>query len=206
MNRLLRRGLDRGYLSVEDELRSPRGRLDSDRLVKTQTRHRGTVYCEFDELSHGVLHNQVLKATALDLARHPAISTELSNELKLLVRRLASVSDIEVRPAIFRRIQLFRNNSQYAPLMRLCEFVCRWQQPQERGIGKRFYDILRDEIRMSQVFQEFLKNFYYYEQNSLQGPAGRHAVARAKRGGRYKLISDNENRCYTSIKYSNDRP
>ena len=32
--------------------------------------------------------------------------------------------------------------------------------------GTRFSDILNDEEKMSRVFEEFLRNFYYYEQSS----------------------------------------
>ena len=62
VNRLLRRGLDRGYLSFEEELRSPRGRILIDRTIKEQTLQRGGVYCQIDELRHDVLHNQIIKA------------------------------------------------------------------------------------------------------------------------------------------------
>jgi 5-methylcytosine-specific restriction enzyme subunit McrC len=164
VNRLLRRGLDRGYLSSEEELRSPRGRILIDRSIKEQSHQRGAVYCQIDDLSHDVLHNQIIKATATGLARDPKVQTKLAHELRFIVRRLHDVSDIRLTPSLFRRIQLFRNNGQYAALMRLCEFVCRSQLPEEGGAGSRFGDILRDEERMSQVFEDFLRNFYFFEQ------------------------------------------
>jgi 5-methylcytosine-specific restriction enzyme subunit McrC len=49
--------------------------------------------------------------------------------------------------------------------MHLCEFVWRSQLPEEGGSGHRFADILRDEERMSRVFEDFLRNFYLYEQD-----------------------------------------
>jgi 5-methylcytosine-specific restriction enzyme subunit McrC len=61
--RLLRRGLDRGYKTLTDEVAGPRGRLRLDRMVKEAIQMRGTAICDFDELNHDVLHNQVLKAT-----------------------------------------------------------------------------------------------------------------------------------------------
>lgn len=164
VNRLLRRGLDRGYLSFEEELRSPRGRILIDRTIKEQTLQRGGVYCQIDELRHDVLHNQIIKATANILARHEDLERPLAHELRLICRKLWDVSDIRLTPGLFRRVQLFRNNAQYASLMRLCEFVCRSMMPDEAGTGSRFADILRDEERMSRVFEDFLRNFYIYEQ------------------------------------------
>jgi 5-methylcytosine-specific restriction enzyme subunit McrC len=170
-NRLLRRGLDRGYLNFEQEMRSPHGRILIDRSIKEQTRHRGALYCQIDELSHDVLHNQIIKATAAALARDQRMLPNLAHELRGLARRLEAVSTVRLEPGLFRRVQLFRNNRQYAALMRLCEFVHRSQLPEEGGNTSRFADILRNEERMSQIFEDFLRNFYVYEQ-------GQYAVAR----------------------------
>jgi 5-methylcytosine-specific restriction enzyme subunit McrC len=164
VNRLLRRGLDRGYIALEEEMRSPRGRILIDRVIKEQTLLRGTVDCQIDELQHDVLHNQIIKATALALAREPSVSPVLSHQLRNIGRRLSDVSDVRLTPGLFRRVQLFRNSAQYAQLMRLCEFVCRSLMPETGGAGGRFADILQDEARMSQIFEDFLRNFYFYEQ------------------------------------------
>ncbi|NOJ39981.1 5-methylcytosine restriction system specificity protein McrC [Bradyrhizobium australiense] len=164
--RLLRRGLDRGYISFEEELRSPRGRLLIDRTIKEQTLQRGAISCQVDELSQDVLHNQIIKSTAVVLANHRLIAPSLAHELRLICGRMGAVSVLRLRPGLFRNVQLSRNNAQYSALMRLCEFVCRAMLPDEVGSGSRFFDILRDEERMSRVFEDFLRNFYFYEQSA----------------------------------------
>ena len=62
VNRLIRKGLDRGYRELVEEVRSPRGRILLDETTKGQTMRRGSVVCRYDELSHDVLHNQIIKA------------------------------------------------------------------------------------------------------------------------------------------------
>jgi 5-methylcytosine-specific restriction enzyme subunit McrC len=114
------------------------------------------------------LHNQIIKATAASLAREAQIQPALAHELRLILQRLRDVSDIRLRPGLFRQVQLFRNTAQYAALMRLCEFVCRSMLPEEGGTGSRFADIVRDEERMSRVFEDFLRNFYVYEQKDFR--------------------------------------
>jgi 5-methylcytosine-specific restriction enzyme subunit McrC len=163
-NRILRRGLDRGYVGLREETSSPRGRLLIDRTLKEQSLLRGKVYCEIDELRSDVLHNQILKATAVSLASTAALAPTLAHQLRMLVRKLEDITDIRLTPAMFRRVQLFRNNVQYSSLIRLCEFTFRSQLPDESGKGTRFSDILRDEVTMSSVFEDFLRNFYHYEQ------------------------------------------
>ncbi|MCA3080280.1 MAG: hypothetical protein ING71_15990 [Rhodocyclaceae bacterium] len=160
MNRLLRRGLDRLYLSSEDELRSPKGRLLLDESLKSQTFERGAVICRFDELSVDVLHNQLLKATVRLLRRDPAVKPKLAAALGVVDKRLSWVADIHVTTDLFSRVQLSRQTGPYVQLLRLCEFVWRSAMPEEGGKGSRFGDILRDEVRMSEVFELFVLNFF----------------------------------------------
>ena len=127
---------------------------------------RGTVVCQLDEMKHDVVHNQILKATAATLSRQETISHDLKHKLKVICRRFSSITDIKLRPAIFKRVQLYRNNLQYAMLLRLCELVFYSLLPNSTGEQTRFYDVLRDEEKMSRVFEDFIRNFYYYEQNT----------------------------------------
>ena len=164
-NRLIRRGLNRGYREVVEETRSPRGRLILEQIVKEQTLRRGVVVSRFDDLSYDVLHNQIIKATARLLGREETMSKELAHELHALERKLRMVSDIRLSADAFRRVQLSRNTGPYGVLMQLCEFVFRSILPDEGGEGARFADVLDDEVRMSKVFEEFLRNFLTYEQD-----------------------------------------
>jgi 5-methylcytosine-specific restriction enzyme subunit McrC len=172
VNRLMRRGLDRGYRVHIEETRSPRGRLLMDQIVKEQTLRRGTVICQHDDLSHDVLHNQIIKATARVLSRSPTMGTELAHSLRTIGRTMANVSDVRLSADMFRRVQLSRHNGQYAILTKLCEFVFRSTLPEECGSGARFADVLKDEVRMSKVFEDFLRNFYRHEQSQFRVQAG----------------------------------
>lgn len=172
VHRLMRRGLDRGYRVHTEETRSPRGRLLMDQIVKEQTLRRGAVICQYDDLSHDVLHNQIIKATARVLSRGPTMGSELAHSLRMIERTMANVSDVRLSPDMFRRVQLSRHNGQYAVLMQLCEFVFRSTLPEEGGSGARFADILKDEVRMSKVFEDFLRNFYRHEQSQFHVHAG----------------------------------
>lgn len=173
VHRLTRRGLDRGYRSFEEETRSPRGRLLMAAIIKEQTLRRGAVVCQFDELSYDVLHNQIIKATARLLAREPSMTRDLAHELRLIERKLSAITDIRLSGDCFRRVQLSRNTGQYGVLMKLCEFVFRCTMPEEGGSGSRFARILENEVQMSRVFEEFLRNFFAHEQSTYRlAPSG----------------------------------
>ena len=167
-NRLLRRGLDRGYRSFIEETRSPKGKMLLDDTLRAQSLRRGAVVCTFDELTPDVAHNQIIKATARALAGSNGIAPDQRRALGLLVSRLTGVSDQRLETALFRRVQLSRNTSQYLPIIKLCELVHRSLMPDEIGGGSRFADILEDEATMCDVFESFLRNFYGHEQSALK--------------------------------------
>ncbi|MEI4263956.1 5-methylcytosine restriction system specificity protein McrC [Roseovarius sp. D0-M9] len=162
-HRLLRRGLDRGYVEITEETRSPRGKLRIDVMTKRQTMLRGFAVCDLDELTPDVLHNQILKATLISLASCTEIKKDLRHELKTSARRMAGVSSIRLSASVFRRVQLSRNTSQYGFLMRVSELVFHALLPDEQGSGSRFQNILDDETRMPALFEDFLRNFYRSE-------------------------------------------
>lgn len=162
-HRLLRRGLDRGYIEVTEETRGPRGKLRLDVMAKQQTMLRGFAVCDLDELTTDVLHNQILKATLLSLSACSDVEKFLRHELLTSVRRMDGVSQIRLSADLFHRIQLSRNTSQYGFLMRVCELVFHALLPDEKGCGSKFQSILKDEMRMSALFEDFLRNFYRSE-------------------------------------------
>ncbi len=162
-HRLLRRGLDRGYVEVTEETRSPRGKLRLDVMTKQQTMLRGFAVCDLDELTPDVLHNQVLKASLLSLSICADIEKNLRHELVTSARRMRGVSPIRLSPDLFHRVQLSRNTSQYSFLMRVCELVFHALLPDEKGGGSKFQSILEDETRMPALFEDFLRNFYRSE-------------------------------------------
>jgi 5-methylcytosine-specific restriction enzyme subunit McrC len=162
--RLVRRGLDRGYLQRVEETKTPHGKLLITQMLKEQTRRRGSAICGYDELEHDVLHNQILKATARALVYVDTLTAEMRHELRLITKQLANVSDIRLTANLFRRVQLSRDRYLYGILMRLCEFVFDCSLPDQHGDRTtRFADVLADEVRMSSVFEDFLRNFYSHE-------------------------------------------
>ncbi len=167
-HRLTRRGLAQGYLIDELEVRSPRGRIAIDASIKAQTRIRGALVCSFDELRRDVLENQLLKAAARELSRTKNMTPELAHELRNYCRQLSDISDIPLRLDAFRGLSVRRDNWHYKIILRVCYFVCTHLLPSTTGDANQFQDILADENIMSRVFEEFLRNFYYYEQNEFR--------------------------------------
>ncbi|WP_199864632.1 hypothetical protein [Rhizobium sp. EC-SD404] len=160
---LLRRGLDRGYRAESEETRSPRERLLIGDILKRQTLRRGAAVCEIDELTNDVLNNRILLSSLLRLASCSDVKPDLRHDLRIVASRMAGVSKLRLSANLFYRVQLSRNTSQYGLLMKICEFVFWALMPEQDGSSSRFQSILDDEMRMSAIFEEFLRGFYRTE-------------------------------------------
>jgi 5-methylcytosine-specific restriction enzyme subunit McrC len=159
--RLLRRGLDRGYLAREDEIPGVRGKLLVTQTVRRNLLCYGRTACAWDELEYDTLPNRILKTTLQRLHAAEELATATRADIHDLLRWLAPVRDIELHAEHFRRIQLHRNNRIYAFLLHICEFVHEHWLPAEHGGARRFRDFVRD--RLPALFEKFVFNFYRHE-------------------------------------------
>ncbi|MEO6717092.1 MAG: hypothetical protein ABIM50_07570 [Novosphingobium sp.] len=166
MHSLFRRGLDRAYQPREEEIATVRGHIELGASLRLHARNARRLHCSYDELSHDVLHNQILKAALKRLCTLNRIETVLAVECRRMVARLHDVSNIRLTQGCFARIQLHRNNAFYNLLLQVARLVFENTIPTQDGLGHSFKDVLRDEREMARVFEAFVRNFYRAEQST----------------------------------------
>ncbi len=164
VHHVVRRGLDRGYRPKVEELATVRGRIVLNDSIALQAQRVRRLACDFDELSHDVMHNRIIKATMLRLAKVSGLDPDLAHRLRVTSRNLSEVGDIRLTQADFTRVQLHRNNAYYDFLLRVCRLAFDLMLPRPDGTGYQFDDVLRDERKMALVFEAFVRNFYRTEQ------------------------------------------
>ncbi len=162
---VFKRGLDRGYVEYHDESRVLRGKIDFVSCTKRQLLRQGKIACTYDEMTHDILHNQILKSTMLALIYTKDLAKELKDELTGLFRKFHDISDIKIDKRCFQNIQLHSNNSYYGFLLKVCEMIYECLLPDESSGKNIFQDFFRDERKMAYLFEEFVRNFYYHEQS-----------------------------------------
>ncbi len=160
---LIRRGLDRGYLTFEEETARPRGKMDLAATMKRNLLITQRAACEFDELEHNVLHNRILKTTMQRLLNTEGLERGTVAGLRDALRFLRGVEEVPMTAGVFRRVQLHRNNRFYAFLLHVCALIHEQLLADETGTRHRFRDFLRDEGKMRALFQKFVFNFYAIE-------------------------------------------
>lgn len=160
---LLKKGLNRGYILREDPLSGLRGKLMLGSSVKRNLLRNGRVLCAYDELSHDVLHNQILKSTIRRLISTKGLDPGVSKKVVHVYKRLPQIREIDIKPHHFDGIRLNRNNLFYDFLLKICRLIHENLLPDEAPGKYKFVDFTRDEVRMRVLFEAFVRNFYKRE-------------------------------------------
>lgn len=122
---LLSRGLHRTYRRVDEELASPRGRIDIQRIARKGGLIEAALPCTHHPRSEDTLVNQVLLA---GLRLGALVTTNVP--MRGTLRRLAAVmeedvSTVRISHALFRRLQQQANRltAVYRPVLTLVEML-----------------------------------------------------------------------------------
>ena len=164
-SRLIRRGIDRGYREVREELPGIRGKLMVGETAKRALRSRSRTMCEFEELSHDVLHNRILRSTLGTLLRLPDMHKDVRADIKIAYQKLKGISLVRLNHRLFRQVQLDRNRRFYRFLMHVCQLIHKSLSVEGKPGQVEFLDFRKDEKRMWKLFEDFVVEFYRREQN-----------------------------------------
>lgn len=157
-DRIIRRGLDRGYKEVSEELYGVRGRIDIANTIKRNGFASGKLTCGYEELDHSVLHNQIIKTTLTNLSSAIGLDKDLHKEVLDLTHRLRDVRLIELNQNIFSKIRFHSNIRNYRLPISVCKLIYDQLLPSETT-GKFEFVNVTDE-KLFRIFEKFIFNFY----------------------------------------------
>jgi 5-methylcytosine-specific restriction enzyme subunit McrC len=168
LEHLLRKGLDRNYIAERQAILGVRGKVDISASIKLNLFSQARAVCEFDELSHDVTHNRIIKTTIHRLFSVSNIDSTVKDELIGIYRRLNHVREIHISDQVFRSVQLHRNIRFYRFLLSVCHLIHQYLLVDEATGEARFRDFIRDERAMPSVFEKFVRNFFRHEQTTFR--------------------------------------
>ena len=166
--RLVRRGVDRGYLERTQEVAGVRGKLEVGPTVKRALHTQGRTVCTVEEFSADVLHNRILRSTLQSLRASEGLDRHVREKVALAWDKLDGVTAIPLRKHLFRQVQLDRNQRAYRFLLSVCLLLFDSVLVGE-GSGKvRFKDFRRDDNQMWRLFEDFALHFLQREQDAFR--------------------------------------
>lgn len=162
---LLKRGIDRSYIDFTDEIAGVKGKIQISQTLKSNLLFKQRTICTFDTFSSNILTNRILVSTIYSLSRTKALDKDLKKELITLQRMFSGIELIQINNSLFSQIKLNRNNRFYGFLMNVCQIIYENTLPSEEKGSYKFTDFTRDERKMNQLFEAFIRNFYRIEQS-----------------------------------------
>lgn len=163
---LLKRGIDKNYIDHTDELVGVKGKIQISQTLKSNLLSKQKTICTYDDFSSNILTNRILLTTIYRLTRTERLDKDLKNELYSLQRMFLGISLIEINSSLFQQIRLNRNNRFYGFVMNICQLIYESTLPSEQSGNYKFSDFTRDEKKMNQLFEAFIRNFYRNEQQT----------------------------------------
>lgn len=161
---LLKRGLDKNYIDFTEEIAGVKGKLNLSQTIKSNLLFKQRTNCTFDHFSANILANRILVTTINQLIRTKGLDKTLKEQLVSLSRTLSHISLIVIKDSIFKEVKIHRNNRFYAFIMNVCQIIHENTLPSEEKGKFKFSDFTRDEKKMNQLFEAFVRNFYIIEQ------------------------------------------
>lgn len=161
---LLKRGIDKSYVDHTEEIVGLKGKVELGQTLKANLLYKQRTICTYDKFSSDIITNSILVSTISRLVRTRGLDKVLNRELVILNRALSDIPQIEITSSTFKQVRLHRNNRFYGFIINVCQIIHESTLPtEEKGIYS-FSDFSRDDKKMNQLFESFIRNFYKIEQ------------------------------------------
>ncbi len=158
VSKLIKKGVYRKYNLVNEETYSLRGKIDFGESLKKNSFNNGRAFCEFDEFSDDIIHNQIIKATLYNILKSKTVDKNIKDRVIKLYHYFEHINSIELNKITFEKAKIHRNNRHYKFSLDICKLIYNDMIVDEMS-GDILFNYKEDE-RMSYLFEDFVRNFY----------------------------------------------
>lgn len=156
----IKRGLCRQYITNEEPLGSPRGKIEISESIKTQAVRKKQLVCAYDEFSVDAYTNRIIKTTMVLLLR-ANISKARKKELRKLLIFFDEVNVLDTH-GINWDIQYDRNNQTYRMIIAICQLVIKGLLQTTADGSTRIMDYADDQT-MAKLYEKFILGYFQRE-------------------------------------------
>ncbi len=145
-------GVIRQYIERCENLNVLRGRLRIELQFKHNLAHRERLFCQYDELSEDIPHNQVIKYV-LRLLSKSALGVSASKQVNELRMHFDSISDITVDLSTIEQLSFDRSTARYKPVFEQCRWFVEGFNPDIMTGNASCISLL---FNMNQLFESYV--------------------------------------------------
>ncbi len=166
----LKRSLIREYITEEDSLLSPKGKIDITASITSGVIQNHRLICSHDEFSENSTRNRIVKQT-LSVLLASDVKQEYRTGIRKLLRFFADVDFIDPH-TINWSMAYDRNNQSYRFLMAICKLVLKDLLMTQSDGTFRMMDLL-DERAQHTIYEKFILEYYAKEWPRLHANSSR---------------------------------
>ncbi|WP_306422634.1 McrC family protein [Paenarthrobacter aurescens] len=151
-DRALSRGVLQGYLTVEESLRTVKGRIRISDQISRRPGMMVPLEVSYDEFTEDIAENRILRAALDRMGKVPGVRPDVLSRLRQLKGKLDAVTRLQ-SGAPLPPWRANRMNLRYHAVLRLAEVILR-NASAEAGEGKQ--QTASFVVDMGKVFEEFV--------------------------------------------------
>jgi 5-methylcytosine-specific restriction enzyme subunit McrC len=156
IERLLQRGLNSSYETLEENLTTVKGKiLFKDNLI-FNFNQPPKIYCSFAEMSQDILENRIVKYTLYYLSQCYFIDESVNAELLRYFRLFDQISLVTIAKENFTSIEYTPINQHYRTILTICELLLKDSSIDEETLGEK--TAISFLIDMNKLFEKFVVN------------------------------------------------
>lgn len=158
---LLRGGLLRDYMPLQEQSQVLRGKIDISRSIKQNALINKKLIVAYDEFSEDILANQIIKATVLILLQNEHVKRHQKQVLYGFLPYFSQVSEIVLDSHLWQNIAMKPRNQRYQFILTICRYLFEERLLSEEA--KYRQSQLTDEQQLSSLYEQFVRAFYKKE-------------------------------------------
>lgn len=161
---LIRAGLSKDYIRVEETSNVIRGKMDINATIKKNALVNKKISVVYDEFSEDIIMNQIIKATLVRLSRSNQLDHKKRRLFYGLLPYFDEVSDVRLDLNLWKNIRYNRQNIRYQFIIDVCRYLYEQVLLDESStshIGKE----VKDEQQLASLYEKFVYAFFKRETN-----------------------------------------
>lgn len=157
VSKQLKQGLKRGYLLVDEEISSVRGKILLAESFKEGSLQKKKLVCSHDEYNEDCYFNRIIKTTLILLLKSRIVKDRKS-KIRHLLKFFENVSELNPHRINWKQ-QYDRNLATYRLIIYICNLLVNSKIQSNSKDGKSLEDYI-DERELSHLYEKFILGFY----------------------------------------------
>ena len=161
IDRQIKRGLYREYITKTDDLSVIKGKLNIAGTIRNKLQKKLKVSCTFEELSANDQYNSIIKTACFALLKNNKVNVATKNSLKKSMLFFADVDIVDPKLIRWGDLHFHRNNASYETIISICKFLLENSLPSSENGRNKLINIDTDK-KLYSLYENFIREFYRY--------------------------------------------